>query len=180
MKKSLRCGCAAHAELSVSELAPGLPARQCPGCEGSLLELDDYRRWRDNSPAPAPLPDQDATEDGGVRHCPACARLMQRLRVGAKPNFRVDRCAGCQALWFDRGEWAALAASGLASRLEEILSDAGQRQLQAGELRERREAALRHKHGDACIDEIARMHQWLRAQPAAQREELLSLLRAGW
>ena len=105
---------------------------------------------------------------------------MQRLRVGAKPDFRVDRCAGCQALWFDRGEWAALAASGLASRLEEILSDAGQRQLQAAELRERREADLRRKHGDACIDEIARVHQWLHAQPAAQREELLSLLRAGW
>lgn len=142
--------------------------------------MDDYRAWRDQSapPAGASPPAPATSTDSGARHCPACARLMHRYRVGARPDFRLDRCAPCQTVWFDAGEWQALLAAGLGARLEEILSDGWQRQLQADELRQGREAVLRQRHGDACIDELARMRQWLQAQP--HRDELLALLRAGW
>lgn len=103
---------------------------------------------------------------------------MHRYRVGAQPDFRVDRCAACQYIWLDAGEWAALVQAGLAGQLEDILSDGWQRQLQVDDAHTRRDEVLRARHGNECMDELARVRLWLQQQPG--REELLSLLRAGW
>lgn len=176
MKALLRCGCEAHTELTPHELAPGLHGLQCTSCEGQLLQLDDYRAWRDKTPTPPVADAMASDEDPHARNCPACARLMQRFRVGAKPDFRVDRCTSCQNVWFARGEWQAFVAAGLGSRLDEVLTDAWQRQLQADELRQGREQVLRQRHGAEAMDELARIRQWLKAQPG--RDELLALLRA--
>lgn len=184
MNQRLRCACTLQAEMSVAELSPGLSAAQCGACGAAVLDLNDYRRWRQHSPAPATAPAEgsparaDEEPQERARPCPACARLMQRYRIGSQPDFRLDACAGCQLVWLDPGEWASLAQGDLAGRLTEILSEAWQRRLRADELRERREAGLRGKYGDACIDELARIRGWLDAHP--QRDELLALLRAGW
>ncbi|MBK9395089.1 MAG: zf-TFIIB domain-containing protein [Uliginosibacterium sp.] len=174
-----RCNCASGAVLQGVELAPGLPALQCPACDGSVLKLDDYRSWQ---PAPAAVtqpPHVPEIEDRpSARSCPACGRLMQRHRVGSSPDFRVDHCAPCQLVWLDRGEWPALTQAGLAGRLAEILTERWQRRLQNDEIRQQREAALRGKHGDACLDELARIRTWLAEQP--HRDELIALLRTGW
>lgn len=184
MNQRLRCACAPQAEMSIDELSPGLGAVRCGRCGGAVLRLDDYRRWRERHPAAAanvgasPPPQAEEEPQSRARACPACARLMQRYRVGTQPDFRLDACSACQLVWLDRGEWASLAQGDLAGRLTDILSDAWQRRLRADELRQRREAALRGKYGDDCIDELIRIRGWLDAHP--QRDELLALLRAGW
>lgn len=178
MTKSLYCGCAAHTELSPCELAPGLTGLHCTSCGSHMLMLDDYRAWRSKAPTPTTTAATTTAEDNSARHCPACTRLMQRYRVGSTPDFRVDRCIACQAIWFAGGEWQALLAAGLGTRLEEITTDAWQRQLQADDLRKGREAVLRQRHGAATMDELARIRQWLQAQP--ERDELIALLRADW
>lgn len=178
MNTSLRCGCAAHTELSPCELAPGLHGLQCANCGGHWLALEDYRVWR-RTVTPQTTSTANATDDdSAARHCPACTRLMQRFRVGSTPDFRVDRCASCQAVWFAGGEWQAFLAAGMGTRLDEVLTDAWQRQLQAEELRKGREVALRQRHGADTMDELARLRRWLQAQP--HRGELLALLRADW
>lgn len=178
-RRTLRCSCPASAGLSPIDLEPGLTALGCRECGGCLLELADYRAWRDRKSAVADAGDPVAFEDApDARMCPGCARLMHRLRVGPRPDFRLDRCAPCQAVWFDRGEWAALIAAGHGTRLDDILADAWQRQIKAEELRAHREAALRDKHGHAVMDELSRIRGWLDTQ--AQRDELIALLRAGW
>lgn len=183
---SIHCTCSGQAQMKEVALANRLPAHRCPACEGTLLMLSAYRQWRDD-PEIAPALEASpvihglvAVEDApGARACPRCQRLMQRLRVSTDlPDFRVDRCTPCQSVWFDRGEWAALADDGLAWRLDEVLSDGWQRQLQQADLRTRREQALRARLGDDCLDELVRVRAWLDQQP--RREELLALLRAGW
>ncbi|RZJ09175.1 MAG: hypothetical protein EOP39_12070 [Rubrivivax sp.] len=186
MNTTMRCTCSGQGILKPMTLAPQLPSRQCEACEGSLLALDAYRRWRDASPtqdaqsASTVIHGLLAVEDSaGARACPQCNRLMQRLRVSTDaPDFRVDRCSPCQVVWFDRGEWQALALNGLAGRLDEVLSDGWQRQLRQGESRARREAALIERHGQERLQELARIRAWLDEQPDG--DELLSLLRAGW
>ncbi len=182
MTSTLSCVCEKRAPLRAVELAPGLRAQGCDECHGSLLGLDDYRAWADAQLCTGPMGPAEAppvaSTDAGVRQCPSCTRLMQRLRVGASPDFRVDRCSRCQWVWLDAGEWAALAGAGLATQLGEILSDGWQRQLRDEESRGRREAELRARHGDECIDELNRIRAWLSAQP--QRDALLALLRTGW
>ncbi|MBK6591237.1 MAG: zf-TFIIB domain-containing protein [Burkholderiales bacterium] len=178
MNKTLHCSCAAHTELIACKLAPGLKGLHCTSCDGHMLMLEDYRVWRSTAPTQPAAAATATAEDNSARHCPACTRLMQRYRVGSTPDFRVDRCAACQAVWFAGGEWQALLATGMGTRLDEILTDAWQRQVQAEELRKGREAALRQRHGAAAMDELARIRQWLHAQP--ERDELLALLRADW
>lgn len=179
----LRCGCAAASTDFVAiELADGLQALQCEACEGTALRLEDYFRWRVRSPQPfasdlvALAQENDA--DSRVRPCPNCARLMQRYRPSTELEFWLDRCPACQLVWFDRDEWSALADLGLAGRLHKVLTDAWQRQLRDEEIDRQREAALRARHGESCMDEVDRIRAWLATQP--QRKELLALLRADW
>jgi Zn-finger nucleic acid-binding protein len=184
MKQDLRCGCTPNGMplFSAIELAPELQALQCEGCEGAALNLDDYQRWRVRSPQPLPSDTlalhQDGDADARVRACPSCARLMQRYRVGGELEFWIDRCSACQLVWFERDEWTALVDLGLSGQLRELLTDAWQRQQRDNDIAAQREAALRARHGDPCMDELARMRAWLDAQH--QRDELLALLRAGW
>lgn len=177
--RTLRCSCSGSARLEPVELELGLRASGCSHCGGTLLDLAVYKSWRDAANALPTAGDPVVFEDApGARACPDCARLMHRLRAGTRHDFRLDRCAACQSVWLDRGEWHALVAAGQAARLDQILTDAWQRQVQAEDLRARREAALREKYGADCIDELSRIRGWLDAQP--QRDELLALLRAGW
>lgn len=185
MATTYRCVCAAAAVLRPQALAPGLSADTCGDCHGHWLAMDDYRRWVTNQPESAPVDDTDlpalrpaAAAEDKARACPSCQRWMERLRVGRSPDFRLDRCSACQRVWLDVGEWDALATAGLATRLGDILSDGWQRQLRDADAQARREADLRARHGDACIDELARTRTWLATQP--QRETLLALLRSGW
>lgn len=185
MSHTLHCVCCPGSVLKPLSIAPGLSAATCEDCRGHWLAMNDYRRWvaggpamldPDDSDLPALRP--DAAVQGKARACPMCQRLMERLRVERSPDFRLDRCSACQHIWLDTGEWEALSKVGLATRLGDILSDGWQRQLRDAETQERREAGLRARHGDACIDELARIRAWLATQP--QRETLLALLRSGW
>uniref|UniRef100_UPI000D3CE468 zf-TFIIB domain-containing protein n=1 Tax=unclassified Variovorax TaxID=663243 RepID=UPI000D3CE468 len=183
MNPNLKCGCAAHAAMRPVALAEALLAAQCGECGGMLMAMDDWRAWKagDTHRAPHTVVDEvteviEVFDAAAVRHCPECDRLMQRLRVSAGPDFRIDRCVACQNLWFDKGEWQAIVSRGLAGRLDQLLSDGWQRRLQSEEVREVRIAALRRRYGDDCIDELDRIRAWLDTQP--HRDELLALLRA--
>lgn len=179
MKPNLNCRCPGHGALQTVALAERLLAAECADCGGTLLAMDDWRAWHASAPSTPGGIDEviEIFDAATARHCPECDRLMQRLRVSAGQDFRIDRCTHCQNLWFDRGEWPALVGRGLTDRLDELLSDRWQRQLQTEEVRAARVAALRQRYGDDCIDELERFRSWLDTQP--HRDELLALLRAG-
>ena len=97
-----------------------------------------------------------------------------QVSAGSQPDFHLDRCAPCQLLVLDGGEWDALMQLGALEHLELILSAGWQRRLQALEATERRRQSLRQRLGDATVDELIRIQSWLHEQP--QRRELLALL----
>jgi Zn-finger nucleic acid-binding protein len=180
MNPNLKCSCSAHTAMQPVALAEALLAVHCTDCNGMVMAMDDWRAWKAGGADRLPLAVDDEIievfDATAVHHCPACDRLMQRLRVSAGPDFRIDRCVACQNLWFDPGEWPAIVSRGLAGRLDELLSDGWQRRLQTEEVREVRLAALRRRYGNECIDELDRIRAWLDTQP--HRDELLALLRA--
>ena len=187
MTATLRCHCVAGTALKPLALEAGLHAAHCQDCGAVLLQMADWRRWRASQPqqdaTAGAAPTAAATADEALaddhqraRHCPACARLMERLPIDAQGAFRVDRCGPCQVLWLDSGEWQALVQRGLALQLDTLLSDGGQRRIQNERLQSTRMLALRQRHGDACMDEVQRIRRWLAEQP--HRDEVLALIRA--
>jgi Zn-finger nucleic acid-binding protein len=182
MSSELRCDCEKQPALKVRELQAGLFAQACEDCGALAIDLDDYRRWlerRTVGPAPTPeqcvgTPVEGEVGTRKVRMCPGCGRPMTRHRAGSQPDFHLDRCAPCQLLVLDGGEWDALMQLGALEHLELILSDTWQRRLQALEATERRRQSLRQRLGDATVDELIRIQSWLHEQP--QRRELLALL----
>ncbi|TVO51629.1 hypothetical protein [Denitromonas halophila] len=179
-QRHLTCPCDTGTGFASTSLSEGLGALQCSGCQGVLIALDDYRRWREHHPD-VPAPPAAATvaatnEPAFARPCPACGRPMSRHRVGLLPDFRLDRCSPCQLVWCDDGEWTRLSHARLAQALDHILTDAWQQALVAQENRARREAEIRKRLGDDTYEELQRIRQWLATQP--NRVELIGLLSA--
>jgi len=174
------CACDHRPALSEQTLSPGLPTRECVECNGHWVRLDDYRDWLASGAPSAEDPELVEhwlpEDDSPARSCPACQRLMERLRTGGQPDIRIDRCVHCHAVWLDGGEWAALQFQ--QARLDDVLSDMWQRQLREAQAQERRDAQVRQRHGDACIDEVLRIRQWLQQQ--AEPAVVLKLIRNGW
>jgi Zn-finger nucleic acid-binding protein len=48
-------------------------------------------------------------------NCPKCAAAMERVQV---ETIEVDRCTGCQGIWFDSLEEERLEASGAAAAVD--------------------------------------------------------------
>ena len=182
MSNERYCDCMKRPAMKVRELQAGLFAHACEDCGALAIDLNDYRRWLERRVVgPAPTPEQCAGTAVGeglgmrkARLCSSCGRPIARYRAGTLPDFHLDRCAPCQQLVLDGGEWEALLQLGALEHLELILSDNWQHRLQALEAGERRRQSLRQRLGDSTVDELIRVQCWLREQP--QRRELLALL----
>lgn len=102
---------------------PPLVPAICTRCHGLWLTRDDIARLQGGSASlklevpEAPPPDPEADRRGGL--CPDCGRILVRAYLGEEPveeggaddgGFYLDRCAHCGGIWFDAGEWQALAA----------------------------------------------------------------------
>jgi Zn-finger nucleic acid-binding protein len=156
----------------------GLPAERCAACEGVWVQLELYRSWRKGQPqvaAHAYAGDISAADDS-VRLCPSSGRLMARIKVSNYNPLRLDYSAAAQAVWLDKGEWERLVAMGLHDQLDAIVSERWQTELKHAASRERTEAAMRARFGDAGYDELERMRTWLAGQ--VNRSEMIAFLNA--
>ncbi len=173
------CACPSAPLLTALELAPGLPARHCIRCDGHWVRLDDHRAWREQGARTGEEPEVVehwlADQSEGARHCPACNRIMERVRSGRTPDIRIDRCLHCHAVWLDGGEWAALQFQGAV--LDEVVSDIWQRQLREEATLERRRNELAQRLGHDVVAEIERVRHWLGAQ--RDPDVVLQLIRHG-
>lgn len=166
MSSEWYCDCGKRPLMKVRELQAGLFAHACEDCGALMINLNDYRRWLDRRIiGPAPTPEQCAGNPVAgelgtrkARICASCGRPMTRHRAGSQPDFHLDRCAPCQLLVLDGGEWDALMQLGALEHLELLLSDNWQRRLQALEAAERRSLSLRQRLGNSTVDELIRIN----------------------
>jgi Zn-finger nucleic acid-binding protein len=52
--------------------------------------------------------------------CPRCRGLLVRARVEQDHPFHLDRCPICRGIWFDSGEWAAVASTEWLNHLDDL------------------------------------------------------------
>ena len=109
--------------------------------------------------------------------CPADGAIMSRARVELAGGGAValDRCGSCRGIWFDAGEWAALASAHLLEHLPEFWTAEWRTRQRRESEHAHHEARLREEFGAALYEEIVALAQRLRNHP--RRSEALAILR---
>jgi Zn-finger nucleic acid-binding protein len=138
-----------------------VPPSRCTQCQGVWMphEAIEQHLVPASVDAASALP---VVADGLPGFCPQCRGLLVRARFERAKPFHLDRCPACAGVWFDAGEWAAVASSEWLTHLDDLWDPVWRRRV-----RERR-AQARH------MEEIERALgadtlQRLRAAVAALR-----------
>ena len=164
-------------------LEPDLSMKSCSKCDGVWLPSQAYWAWLErqhgttrSEPTLSTGVDQiaPAADPPLARRCPECGHFLTRAKVGHGLTFHVDRCGTCGGMWFNHGEWDALRAQQLHTRLHFVFSAAWQAAVAREDRLTAHEEILRQKLGATDLDEIKRVKQWIESHP--HRAELFAYL----
>jgi Zn-finger nucleic acid-binding protein len=95
-----------------------VPPSRCTHCHGVWLPHEAIERHL----VPASIDSEKAepAADGLAGFCPRCQGLLVRARFDGGQLFHLDRCPACAGVWFDAGEWAAVASSEWLAHLDDL------------------------------------------------------------
>lgn len=165
--------------------------KPCPKCKDR--ELEDVARGVSKCPhcggsfvAPGATPETSATasaappepSDARGGRCPSDRTIMTRTEVHLGPNrppLHLERCSSCRSIWFDAGEWSALAERELIDHLDDLWSAewrAEQRRVQNEESYQQR---VRETFGSELYDTLQSLAGKLRGHE--RRSQALAFLR---
>ena len=161
-----------HVALSQMLLEKKLPAYRCPRCEGIWIASNEYLAWLRSQPASMvddimiddvlPLPVVDNRQ---AILCPECGHFLRRFKIWPDITFHVERCGGCNGIWFDRNEWDVLKHHNLHSSVTGFFTDAWQQKLRHEEMRRRFEKMYRQKFGVEDYHKIKELRSWVSNHP---------------
>lgn len=164
--------------LTAVQPAPGLVARGCTNCDGLLIDLWNYKAWREHDGALPPVEnDSCILQDNDTAHaltCRKCSRIMIKYRVTSQNNNRIDYCVYCSEVWLDTGELSLLNSPGLSGDLGKVFSTPWQRWISKQSISALVEHDLQEQFGDE-LDKIIQLRHWLNEHP--KRREILTFLR---
>ena len=182
MSSLQKCPVCRGAVLKATELQPNLAASNCQVCGGVWIPGAAYWAWLDTPDGKGPhTTSSDVVDEAHdvlkAKLCPDCGKILRRFKVGRGLPLTIDRCAGCEGVWFDAREWDALRAAGLHTQVHLIVSPKWQAQVAEEERRQLHEERLLAKLGPQDLAEIKRIKSWIDAHP--KRSELYALLLGG-
>jgi Zn-finger nucleic acid-binding protein len=165
----MKCPACKTADLSPTSLEADLPAAACVVCEGNWISSSAYWAWLERhgptlSEKPYEGSELSVSDRQEVKLCPECRRLMLRYRVGHGVEFSLDQCAGCNGIWLDRDEWAALKGRNLHDEIHLVFTAPWQSEVRREETRRRLDEIYARRFGED-YEEIKRVKAWLDAHP---------------
>jgi Zn-finger nucleic acid-binding protein len=102
----------------------------CPDCGGIWLDAGELELLLGDSQQAKKLLDSfkiDSKCAEKKRKCPICLKKMQKIIVGSSaPPLLIDKCAGGDGLWFDKGELKDIfdrAALDRDNKIQKLLAD---------------------------------------------------------
>jgi Zn-finger nucleic acid-binding protein len=182
---AIKCPACADVLLAEFQLEPTLTAGACSQCRGVWIPAQHYWDWlqqqqqeRQETPAAAAqkTAGQPLADTTPGRRCPECGHFMTHAKVGHGVSFHIDRCIACGGVWLNAGEWEALRAKGLHTKLHFVTSPAWQAANAREQLAAVHEHVIRKKLGDADFEQIRRIRKWIESHP--HRAELYAYLHA--
>lgn len=133
-------------------------AYKCTGCGGMFVPRNLVELVREEEVTAGAVAESHDAQTG---RCPIDRGIMTRAEIDLQPGtppLHLERCSNCRGVWFDAGEWSALAERQLLEHIDEFWTiewRTKQRRQRDSESYERR---LREEFGPelhAALQEIA-------------------------
>lgn len=140
-----------------------VPPSRCTGCQGVWLPHDAIGHQ-----VVPPSPEAEAappTADGLPGFCPACRGLLVRAKVEAPRPFHLDRCPACAGVWFDAGEWAAVASTEWLTHLDDLWDPVWRRRAREQQARKRHLLEIERALGAETLARVRAAIEALRNHP---------------
>ncbi len=143
-----------------------VPPSQCSSCGGvwmphGALSLDTGLA----AVAPGKHPPAAADLDAKVGFCPSGHGLLIRARVEAAHPFHLDRCGTCAGIWFDSGEWAALASTEWMHHLDDLWDPVYRKRMREARSRRQHVEELTQALGAETAGQVVRLVEQLKENP---------------
>ena len=149
----MQCPKCKQSKLRSGNLSSRLAVESCDECKGTWIPAENYADWQSQQPQTSPnkIHFSEALNVDFVQSpydtkgalCPECSRYLSRAKVMLTNPFYVERCANCQGIWCDHGEWDILETLGLHSTIENLFSAEWQTQVrQLQQISKERQATI--------------------------------------
>jgi len=112
--------------------------------------------------AATPVP---SVSDARSGICPLCRGVLVRARVDGEHSFHLDRCPICSGIWFDAGEWAAIAASEWLTHLDDLWDPVWRKRVRERRAEKRHLETLEHALGEEAFGKVVDAVRVLRSHP---------------
>ncbi|MGC4064355.1 MAG: zf-TFIIB domain-containing protein [Polyangiaceae bacterium] len=152
-----------------AESGPEDRALFCSSCRGYWMPHGIVERWQTEPFVELSDEDPESVRPEADRRtglCPMGHGILLRARVDEEKTYYLERCGHCRGVWFDRGEWQALAATLYLDHLDDLWDPAWQKKRRAEALGQRLDRALAEQIGRELFEEIQRVVERLAHHPA--------------
>jgi Zn-finger nucleic acid-binding protein len=132
-KEKFTCPKCKTLSLSYFNTSEGVVLDFCGECSGIWFDKNELAHYIELSKDIPELKEMKTQARPTDLVCPKCGAALEELPFSSKTNFLVDRCTGCEGIFFDAGELgAAEKASPDLETLEERMKTVVKRFADAG------------------------------------------------
>ena len=166
MRLCPKCKSPTLAPLGVRAAVPTdkVPPSRCTHCRGVWLPheaVEAHLTPPEQEAQVAPAPQADRLPG----FCPQDRNLLTRARVDADRPFHLDRCPICHGVWFDAGEWAAIASTEWLSHLDDLWDPVWRKRVREQRALNRHIETLEHALGPEVHRKVMAAIEALRDHP---------------
>ncbi len=140
-----------------------VPPSRCTQCRGVWLPSEAIAQHL--VPAAADTGQLPADKDALPGFCPRCRCVLVRARVDREQPFHLDRCNVCAGVWFDAGEWAAMASSDWLTHLGDLWDPSWRRRARLEQAHQRHLEELERVLGAGTLEKLRGAIEALREHP---------------
>jgi len=142
----------------------GVPPSRCVHCRGVWLPheaVDAHLPPQPDDAAVEAAPQADALPG----FCPRCRGILSRARVDTDHPFHLDRCNVCRGVWFDAGEWAAVASTEWLSHIDDLWDPVWRKKVREHRAENRHHQTIEQALGAEAYGKVAAAINALRNHP---------------
>jgi Zn-finger nucleic acid-binding protein len=156
----MKCLVCNNNELEESEISQGLKVHHCNSCDGYWLRFEDYIEWNNHNNIESDesiSTHSQVTDSINPKVCPDCGIILSVYKVANNLNFKLDHCASCNGIWFDKNEWESLEENHMEHMINKFFTDSWQKNLRDEEVKEYFENFYKTKFGASDYEKIKQM-----------------------